>query len=84
VQIFEALPEPFRNEMYPVLYVRFNDAVHIDLKSMVSIYRNRQEESDELERYCAAYAFNINSLVRLSYDLSIDEIKGEYRKIMRD
>ena len=84
VQLFEALPEPYRSKMYPTLYFEFNDAVHVDLKSMDTIYQKRQEESGELERYCVAYAFNINSLVRLNYDLSIDKVKEEYRKIMRD
>jgi len=82
VQLFEGLPEPFKSEMYPILYDRFNDAIHVDLKSMTSIYRGRQGGSAELEKYCAAYAFNINSLVRLNYDLKIDEIKEEYHKIM--
>ena len=82
VQMFEVLPEPFKSEMYPILYAGFNDAIHIDLKSMTSIYRGREGGSAGLEKYCAAYAFNINSLVRLNYDLKIDEIKKEYHKIM--
>jgi len=84
VDIFKQLGDLYYNEIRPAFYSIFNDAVHLDPASMSAIYGSLPQGRDELETYCVAFAYNINSLIRLRYDLDTKQIKKEYDRIMRN
>lgn len=83
-ELFKQLGDWFNKQFRPTFYLQFNDAVHLDLVGMTAIYGSLPQGRDELETYCVAFAYNINSLIRLRYDLDTKQIKKEYDRIMQN
>lgn len=89
VDLIKQLPDLFKSEVYTLLYLQFNNAIHLDVTSLVDSYLNQNKirqqhvsRSANLRKYCIAHAFHINSLIRLNYKCESEEIKTEYHKIM--
>lgn len=90
IDLIKGLPDLFKNEVYPLLYLQFNNAIHLDVTSLVDSvvkqgknYTQYHFDIENLTKYCAAHAFHINGLVRKNYDWSTDEIEKEYHEIMK-
>jgi len=91
LDLIKQLPDLFKNEVYPLLYLQFNNAIHLDVTSLVDLYLNQDKMRDRhmsraanLTECCIAHAFHINSLIRLNYKCETEEIKIEYHKIMNN
>jgi len=84
VDIFKQLGDSYYEEIRPAFYSIFNDAVHLDPASISAIYGSLPQGRDVLQTYCVAFAYNINSIIRLRYGLDTKQIKKEYDKIMRN
>jgi len=89
LDIIGQLPGLFANEVYPLHYLQFNNAIHLDVTSLVDSYLNTDEFSSQhiskgasLKKYCIAHAFHINSLILLNYDCVTTKIENEYHKTM--
>jgi len=90
LDLVKQLPDLFKNEVYPLLYLQFNNAVHLDVTSLVDSVLKQgkngmQYDSDvkDLAKYNVAHAFHITCLIRKNYGWRTDEIEKEYREIMR-
>lgn len=82
------LPSLFRSEVYPLLYLRFNSAVHPDVTSLVDNYIAKNSgqsgfDPTTLIPYCLAHAFHINGAIRRNYKINISDIKQEYQAVMK-
>jgi len=82
-EIFKQLGDSYYKEIRPTFYSIFNNAVHLDLASMSAIYGSLPQGRDILQTYCVAFAYNINSLIRLKYELDTYQIKKEYDQLMK-
>jgi len=82
-ELFRQLGELFYEKIRPTFYSAFNDAVHLDPASMYAIYASLPQGRDVLKTYCIAFAYNINSLIRLRYELNGQQIKEEYDQLMK-
>lgn len=88
------LPEPYKTDMYPILYNIFNWAIHPDILLLKRLVRQNtnshivvsdiDEDPNVLKIYCITLAFNILSVVRLNYEWDYRPIKTEYLKIKKD
>jgi hypothetical protein len=88
------LPEPYKKDMYPILYNIFNWAIHPDFLLLTQLVRQNAKshtvvsDIDEnpavLKIYCLTVAFNIIGVVRLNYKWDYNTIKTEYLKIKKD
>ena len=88
------LPEPYKKDMYPLLYSTFNVAIHPDyllLRHLVkeegkscTIMSDINENPVALKIYCLTMAFNIIGLIRMNYSWNYSTIKTEYLKIKKD
>jgi hypothetical protein len=81
------LPDLIRNELHPMLYLQFNNAVHLDVKSLVSNYKSKHggksvPDSNVLIKYCLTLALYVNWAVRKHYDVDISVIMKEYHTVM--
>jgi hypothetical protein len=77
----------FKNEVYPLLYLQFNNAVHLDVTSLVDDYMSKsgtrpENDSTTLTEYCVAHAFHVNSSIRMNYKIAVSAIKQEYHDVM--
>jgi len=91
-QIWEQLPEPWKSEIKPMFYLRFNNAVHLDIKSLGDLIvreKNKlfclddsKEDIQDLIDSCLAFAFDINYLVRTHYDWNIEGMKKERKTLL--
>ncbi len=89
MHIIGQLPDMFKNEVYPLLYLSFNNAVHLDVTSLVDDYMSKSgkqsgPDSTILAKYCVAHAFHVNSTIRKNYKIDISDIKQEYHDIMNN
>ena len=85
VGLIKQLPDLFKSEVYTLLYLQFNNAIHLDVTSLIDFYLNQnniREQHVSRIANCIAHAFHINSLIRLNYKCETQEIKTEYHKIM--
>jgi len=81
------LPGIFKNGVYPILYLQFNNAVHLDVTSLVDAYiaKNVKEYGNDSKvffEYCAAHALYINSTIRMNYGIDVSAIKQEYHNVI--
>jgi len=83
------LPEPYKKQFYPLLYGRFNQAIHPNLKTLGSLVKREEgkyvlltdlEEisGEALMIYSMTAAFNILAIVRLHYEWDYEGMKAEY------
>ena len=87
-QIFKFLPEGFKSRVYPELYLQFNNAVHLDVKSIGDLIEREgdrtfcnadcKDSAEDLEKYCMRFAFMLNSLARMHYNWATEEMIKEY------
>ena len=82
------LPDLFRNKLHPRLYLQFNNAVHLDVKSLVDNYKSKHggksvPDSNVLIKCCVTYTLYINCAVRMHYDVDVNGIKQEYHTVMK-
>ncbi len=81
------LPDICKDEVYPLLYLQFNNAVHLDVTSLVENYmpkvagQSGHDSSKNLEHYCVINAFHINGVIRRNYGIDIGDIKQEFYSI---
>lgn len=88
------LPEPYKKDMYPILYSIFNWAIHPDFLLLTQLVRQNvnshivvsdiDEDPAVLKIYCLTIAFNILGVIRQNYKWDYDAIKTEYLKIKKD
>ncbi len=80
--VIKEMPKIFETEVYPLLYLQFNNAVHMDVTSLVGFYTGEDKNNkDDLIRYCVGHAFHINSVICMNYDIDINSLEDEYRRI---
>jgi len=82
VDIFKELGDSYYEEIRPAFYSIFNNAVHLDPASMSAIYGSIPQGRDLIQSYCVAIACNINSLIRLRYELDTQRIKDEHDQLL--
>ncbi len=87
--IADQLPNIFKNEVYPLLYLQFNNAIHLDVTSLVDTYKtkNKKEPKADLRilfEYCVTHALHINAVIRMNYGIDISAVKQEFHNIIRD
>lgn len=82
-QICEQLGDSFYEKIRPAFYSIFHDAVHLDPVSMAAIYGFLPQGRDVIRTYCVGFAYSINSLIRLKYELDTLQIKDEYDQLMK-
>jgi len=88
------LPEPYKRDLYPLLYNIYNWGIHPDFLLLTQLVKQNAESNivvsdiDEnpvvLKIYCLTMAFNILAVVRKNYEWDYDTIKTEYLKIKKD
>jgi len=80
--IIKEMPKIFKAGVYPLLYLQFNNAVHLDVTSLVGFYTGEDKiNKDNLIRYCVDHAFHINSVIRMNYDIDVSSLKYECHQI---
>lgn len=87
------LPEPYRRDLYPILYNVYNWGIHPDILLLTQLIKQNaetnvivsdvDEEPAVLKIYCLTIAFNILAIVRKNYEWDYDTIKTEYLKIKK-
>jgi len=87
-QICESLPEGFKSRAYPELYLQFNNAVHLDVKSIGDLIEREggttlcspdcKDSAENLEKYCMRFAYMLNALVRMHYNWATHQMTEEY------
>lgn len=90
-QMWGQLPEPWKGKIKPMFYLRFNNAVHLDMKSLRDLIvreedklfcvDDSEENVQDLAECCIAFAFDVNFLIRRHYDWSVDQMDKD-RKMM--
>jgi hypothetical protein len=90
----DELPSEYKKNIYPVLYVPFNRAIHPNLKLFSDLIRqegnNRtflpdlEVDVQALKIYSMTAAFNILSIVRLYYEWDYKGMKSEYIAIKKE
>lgn len=88
------LPEPYRKDLYPLLYNIYNWGIHPDFLLLTQLVKLDAESNivvsdiDEnptvLKIYCLTLAYNILFVVRRNYEWDCNAIKSEYLKIKKD
>ncbi|GAG65297.1 unnamed protein product [marine sediment metagenome] len=88
------LPEPYKRDLYPLLYNIYNWGIHPDFLLLERLVRQNanshivvsdiDEDPTVLKIYCLTMAFNILAVVRKNYKWEYDTIKTEYLKIKKD
>ncbi len=84
----------WKDDLYPILYTQFNQAIHPDLLVLgrlikqnenIRIFSGDFNDIDivELKIYCMSCAFNIISYIRIIYDLDYQNVKTEYLDIKK-
>jgi len=86
--ITDQLPDIFRNEVYPLLYLQFNNAIHLDVTSLVDTYKvkNQKEPKADLRilfEYCVTHALHINTVIRMNYGIDVSAVRQEFNNIIR-
>jgi len=81
------LPDLIRKELHPRLYLKFNNAVHLDVKSLVENYKSKSSgrsvsDLNALIKCCVILVLYINWAVRKNYDVDVNGIKQEYHAVM--
>ncbi len=88
------LPEPYRKDLYPLLYNIYNWGIHPDVLLLTQLVKQNtksnivvsdvDEDPAVLKIYCLTMAFNILAVVRKNYEWDYETIKTEYLKIKKD
>ncbi|MGB2865158.1 MAG: DUF5677 domain-containing protein [Sedimentisphaerales bacterium] len=83
------LPEIFKNEVYPRFYIKFNNAIHLDVTSLVDTYKTKNKKIsknvfNDLIEDCMTLALQINAVIRMNYEIDISSIKQEFHNIIKD
>jgi len=88
-------PLSFKKDLYPILYSKFNTAIHLDLLVLSKLIKQDgnvqvflgdldKVDCEELRIYCMSCVFNIISLTRAYYDWDYTKIKEEFLKAKRN
>lgn len=83
------LPEIFKNEVYPRFYIKFNNAIHLDVTSLVDTYETNNKQIsksvlNDLIEDCITLALQTNAVIRMNYKIEISSIKHEFHNIIKD
>jgi len=85
--LIDFLPTPVKKEVYPLLYLQFNNAVHLDVTSLFNGYKEKKGEqaryNPDILKYCLAHALHINGAIRKNYKIDVSDIKQEYHAVMK-
>lgn len=90
----DELPKPYKVQIHPLLYGRFNQAIHPNLTLLHDLVRQtgphrlvlnelQVASRDTLKIYGMTAAFNILAIVRLHYGWDHKKMKAEYLDIKR-
>ncbi|AQQ08849.1 hypothetical protein L21SP3_00641 [Sedimentisphaera cyanobacteriorum] len=89
IEIFNKLSSNWRSGVYPRGFLQFNDAVHIDIHTLLSriyceeggmnISHDSNEELTDLSGYCLSFMFQLFYLVRTHFGLDTTELLKEFQ-----
>ncbi len=91
----DELPPQVKADLYPLLYSRFNRAIHPDLKLFGALVRQEGNErmflrdpekptTGTLKIYAMTDAYDLLSIVHFHYGWDCEQMKAEYLKIKED
>jgi hypothetical protein len=85
----------WKDNLYPLLYTPFNQAIHPDLIVLSNLIKQNGNKRvfladydamniDELKILCMSCVFNIIATTKIVYGLSYEGVKAEYLKLKKD
>lgn len=93
VNMLKELPEPWATEFYTRCYLKFNDAVHLDVSSLgdrveedgnkFSVGYDSREDIKDLVQYCAVFEKMVFYLVRKNYEWDTVNLQNDFKGLSR-
>lgn len=88
IEIFNKLSQNWRSGVYPRGFLQFNDAIHIDIHTLISridlkdggmrINHDSNEDISDLSGYCLSFTFQLFYLVRTHFGIETSSIIEDF------